>query len=361
MPRPYNFSAGPAVLPEVVLAQAREEFLNWQGCGVSVLEMSHRSAEFAQIITEAEADLRALMHIPHEYRVLFLQGGATLQFAQVPLNLLAGQAADYIVSGEWSGKALREAARFGRVRLAGSGEAHGFSRFPAPEELDFDPKAAYVHVCTNETIHGVELFDDSILPEGVPIVADMSSHILSRPIEVRRYGLIYAGAQKNIGPAGLCLVIVREDLLGRADARTPTLLDYAVQAKNQSMLNTPPTFAIYMAGLVFKWLRAQGGLAAMAQINAEKARRLYAAIDGSGGFYRNPVVPENRSRMNVPFRLATPALEADFLAEAKARGLVQLKGHKSVGGIRASIYNAMPLAGVDALVEFMREFAARRG
>ncbi len=361
MQRPYNFSAGPAVLPEAVLARARDELMDWQGSGVSVMEMSHRGAEFSRILAEAEADLRALLAIPDNYRVLFLQGGATLQFAQVPLNLLRGGSADYLVSGEWSGKAWREATRFGPVRLAGSSEASGFTRFPERGEMDLDPAAAYLHVCTNETIHGVELFDETVLPEGVPIVADMSSHILSRPIDVRRYGLIYAGAQKNIGPAGLCIVIVREDLLGRADARTPTLLDYAVQAKNQSMLNTPPTFAIYMAGLVFKWLLGQGGLAAMAALNAEKARRLYAAIDDSGGFYRNPVAPANRSRMNVPFTLADSSLDADFLAEAQARGLVQLKGHKSVGGMRASIYNAMPLAGVEALLAFMAEFAARRG
>jgi len=361
MQRPFNFSAGPAVFPEAVLARARDELMDWQGSGVSVLEMSHRGAEFSRILAEAEADLRALLAIPDNYRVLFLQGGATLQFAQAPLNLLRGGSADYLVSGEWSGKAWREAGRMGRVRLAGSSEASGFTRFPERGEMDLDPDAAYLHVCTNETIHGVELFDDSVLPEGVPIVADMSSHILSRPIAVARHGLIYAGAQKNIGPAGLCIVIVREDLLGHADPRTPTLLDYAVQAKNQSMLNTPPTFAIYMAGLVFKWLLDQGGLAAMAALNAEKARRLYAAIDDSGGFYRNPVALANRSRMNVPFTLADSSLDSAFLAEAQASGLVQLKGHKSVGGMRASIYNAMPLAGVDALVAFMAEFAARWG
>jgi phosphoserine aminotransferase len=360
MERIHNFSAGPAILPREVLEQASDELMNWHGCGMSVMEMSHRGKEFGSILAATEADLRDLMKIPANYKVLFLQGGATLQFAQIPLNLMAGRSADYVVTGDWSKKAWKEAQRYGSARLAASTEAGGFSRFPAVAEMDLDPSAAYLHVCTNETIRGVELFDESALPTAVPLVADMSSHILSRPMDISRYGLIYAGAQKNIGPAGVCLVIVREDLLGSASAQTPTLLDYAVQAENDSMLNTPPTFAIYMAGLVFKWLIAKGGLAAMARVNETKARLLYDAIDASG-FYHNPVEPAFRSWMNVPFTLADPALDETFIAEAKQRGIVQIKGHKSVGGMRASIYNAMPVEGVQALAEFMAEFEKAHG
>ena len=360
MERIHNFSAGPAVLPREVLEQAGDELMNWHGCGMSVMEMSHRGKEFTGILEAAEADLRDLMAIPANYKVLFLQGGATMQFAQVPLNLMAGRSADYLVTGDWSKKAWKEAQRYGQARLAASTEASGFNRFPQPEEMDLDPAAAYLHVCTNETIRGVESFDEAALPSGVTLVADMSSHILSRPMDVSRYGLIYAGAQKNIGPAGVCLVIVREDLLGQASPHAPTLLDYAIQAENASMLNTPPTFAIYMAGLVFKWLIGKGGLAAMARINAEKARLLYDVID-AGAFYRNPVAAANRSRMNVPFTLADPDLDETFIAEAKARGIVQIKGHKSVGGMRASIYNAMPIEGVQALVEFMADFEKKHG
>ncbi len=360
MERLYNFSPGPAALPREVLEQASEELMNWQGCGMSVMEMSHRGKEFTSILATAEADLRTLLDIPADYRVLFLQGGATLQFAQVPLNLLAGGSADYIVTGDWSRKALKEAQRYGAARQVVSTEADGFTSFPAWQDLDLDPAAAYLHLCSNETIRGVELFDFDAMPSAVPVVADMSSHILSRPMDVSRFGLIYAGAQKNIGPAGVCLVVVRADLLGRAAAVTPTLLDYAVQAENHSMLNTPPTFAIYMAGLVFRWLIAQGGLPAMERINREKARLLYAAIDASD-FYRNPVAPACRSCMNVPFTLADPALDETFIAEAKARGIVQIKGHKSVGGMRASIYNAMPLEGVAALVDFMADFERKHG
>ncbi|MFZ5482693.1 MAG: 3-phosphoserine/phosphohydroxythreonine transaminase [Pseudomonadota bacterium] len=360
MERIHNFSAGPAVLPREVLEQAGDELLNWHGCGMSVMEMSHRGKEFTGILEAAEADLRDLMAIPSDYKVLFLQGGATLQFAQVPLNLMAGRSADYLVTGDWSKKACKEAQRYGSVRQVASTEADGFTRFPAVSEMDLDPNAAYLHVCTNETIRGVELFDAAALPSNVPLVADMSSHILSRPMDVSRYGLIYAGAQKNVGPAGVCLVIVRADLLGRASANTPTLLDYAVQAEHVSMLNTPPTFAIYMAGLVFKWLLGKGGVAAMAKINEAKAKLLYDAIDRTD-FYRNPVAVSNRSRMNVPFTLADPALDEVFIAEAKKRGIVQIKGHKSVGGMRASIYNAMPLEGVQALVDFMAEFEKAHG
>ncbi len=361
MERIHNFSAGPAVLPREVLEQASDELLNWHSCGMSVMEMSHRGKEFTGILEAAEADLRDLMDIPGNYKVLFLQGGATLQFAQVPLNLMNGRSADYLVTGDWSKKAYKEAQRYGVVRKVASTESEGFTRFPAVAEMDLDPDAAYLHICTNETIRGVETFAEAELPTVVPLIADMSSHILSRPMDVSRYGLIYAGAQKNVGPAGVCLVIVREDLLGKASVHTPTLLDYAIQAENISMLNTPPTYAIYMAGLVFKWLLGRGGVAAMEQTNIAKAKLLYDAIDGSGGFYRNPVALTNRSRMNVPFTLAHPALDETFINEAKKRGIVQIKGHKSVGGMRASIYNAMPLEGVQALVDFMTEFEKTHG
>jgi phosphoserine aminotransferase len=360
MERIYNFSAGPAMLPREVLEQASDEMLNWHGCGMSVLEMSHRGKEFGAILEGAEHGLRSLLAIPDDYRVLFLQGGASLQFAQIPLNLLGGGSADYLVTGDWSQKACKEAGRFGRINLAGSTEAEGYTGIPAPAALRRDPQAAYFHLCTNETIRGVELHDADWLPRDVPVVADMSSHILSRPLDIRRYGLIYAGAQKNIGPAGLTLVIVRDDLLGRASAQTPSLLDYAAQAANQSMLNTPPTYAIYIAGLVFRWLARRGGLAAVEHDNIAKAELLYAAIDGSG-FYRNPVAPACRSRMNVPFTLADPALDERFLGEARGRGLLQLKGHKTVGGMRASIYNAMPIDGVKALVDFMADFEKANG
>lgn len=372
MHRVWNFSAGPATLPTEVLLQVQEELLDWHGAGCGVMEMSHRGKEFTGIIQAAEADLRELLDIPDNYKVLFLQGGATQQFAQVPMNLLAGdqgkRSADYIVTGSWSKKAFQEAQRIGQVRLAASVEAQGqvadgFTRLPRADELNLDPQAAYLHVCTNETIHGVEFHDDAALaalvPAGVPLVADMSSHILSRPLDVSRYGLIYAGAQKNIGPSGVTLVIVREDLLGRAAAGIPTVMDYQVMADNGSMLNTPPTFAIYVAGLVFQWLKRQGGLAGMQAVNREKAGLVYAAIDASQGFYQNPVAADCRSCMNIPFTLARPELDAEFLLQAKAAGLLGLKGHKSVGGMRASLYNAMPLDGVRALVHFMNDFAAK--
>ncbi|MCK6392020.1 MAG: 3-phosphoserine/phosphohydroxythreonine transaminase, partial [Azonexus sp.] len=299
--------------------------------------------------------------IPADYKVLFLQGGATQQFAQIPMNLLAGRSADYIVTGSWSKKAFKEAQRFGSVRCAANTEASGFTRLPTAEEIKLDPFAAYLHVCTNETIHGVEIPAERIAETGVPLVADMSSHILSRPVPVEKFGMIYAGAQKNIGPSGVTLVIIHRDLLGMAPLTIPTVMDYAVMAEHGSMLNTPPTYGIYMAGLVFQWLKRQGGLAGMAAVNAEKARILYECIDQSGGFYTNPVDPDCRSCMNVPFVLADKALDTDFLNESKAAGLVSLKGHKSVGGMRASIYNAVPLAGVQALVDFMNDFAARKG
>ncbi len=361
MTRIWNFSAGPAALPEEVLRQAQEELLDWQGAGCSVMEMSHRGKEFMSILAKAEADLRELMGIPEQYKVLFLQGGATQQFAQIPMNLLAGRSADYIVTGSWSKKAVKEAQRIGNVRVAATTEDSGFTRLPAAEEIKLDPFAAYLHVCTNETIHGVEIPAERIADTGVPLVADMSSHILSRPVNVEKFGLIYAGAQKNIGPSGVTLVIVHRDLLGMAPLNIPTVMDYAVMAENGSMLNTPPTFGIYIAGLVFQWLKKQGGLAGIDAINAEKARILYECIDNSGGFYTNPVDPDCRSRMNVPFVLADAALDAPFLAAAKDAGVLGLKGHKSVGGMRASIYNAVSLDAVKALVGFMNDFAKRNG
>lgn len=363
MSRVYNFSAGPAALPEAVLAEAAAEMLDWHGCGMGVMEMSHRGKEFGAILAAAEADLRDLMGIPANYKVLFLQGGATQQFAEIPLNLLDGGSADYLVTGSWSKKAYKEAQRVsagrGVVRLAGTTEEGGFRSLPQPGALELDPGARYLHICTNETIHGVEVQDDcASLVGGAPIVADMSSHILSRAVDVSRYGLIYGGAQKNIGPSGLVLVIVREDLLGRAAKDIPTIMDYAVMAENASMLNTPPTYAIYVAGLVFRWLKGQGGLAGIEAVNAEKARRLYEYIDASG-FYENRVAAHARSRMNIPFLLRDESLNEAFLAGAREAGLVQLKGHKSVGGMRASIYNAMPLDGVVALIDYMRDFARR--
>ena len=367
MRRPWNFSAGPAVLPEAVLRQVQGELSDWHGCGMSVMEMSHRGREFGEIVANAEAELRALAGIPPTYRIFFLRGGATLQFAQVPLNLLRadgnGRSADYIVTGTWSRKAFREAARLRKVRCAATTEtagepSDGFVRLPEPEQVVRNDQAAYLHVCTNETIHGVEIHDDGYFGGPVPVVADMSSHILSRPLDVTRYGLIYAGAQKNIGPAGVTVVILREDLIGEVRDDLPTALDYRVAADNASMFNTPPTFAIYVAGLVFTWLREQGGLPAIAARNAEKAELLYGAIDQSA-LYRNPVEPECRSRMNVPFTLQQEGLDEAFLAEAKERGLLGLKGHKSVGGMRASLYNAMPIEGVRALVDFLGDFERR--
>lgn len=365
MHRVWNFSAGPAALPPEVLEQVQDELLDWHGAGMGVMEMSHRGKEFGSILAAAEADFRDLLGIPANYKVLFLQGGATQQFAQIPLNLLDGRSADYIVTGSWSKKALKEAQRVGPVRAAASTEnkaaaADGFTRLPTAAELSLNGNAAYVHICTNETIHGVEVFDDRYLAHaGIPVVADMSSHILSRPINVSQYALIYAGAQKNIGPSGLTIVIVRDNLLGKAPANIATILDYAVMAENGSMLNTPPTFGIYVAGLVFQWLKRLGGLAEVEKLNIAKAELLYQCIDQSGGFYVNSVEHGCRSRMNVPFILARPELDAAFLDGAKQAGLAGLKGHKSVGGMRASIYNAIPLDGVRALTAYMEDFARR--
>lgn len=353
----YNFSAGPAVLPKAVLQQAQAELLDWHGSGMSVMEMSHRGKEYMGIHAQAEADLRELMGIPSNYKVLFLQGGAHLQFSMIPLNLLRGKAsADYVNTGEWSKKAIGEAKKFINVNVVADNKDKNCTYVPAFDSWKLDKEAAYVHYTPNETIGGVEF---NWIPKtgDVPLVADMSSNILSRQIDVSKFGLIYAGAQKNIGPAGVTLVIVREDLVGHADARLPTMLDYKIHADNESMYNTPPTYGIYMAGLVFQWLKKNGGIAAMEKNNIAKANVLYAAIDGSHGFYNCPVAKADRSRMNIPFTLKDANLDGDFLKQADARGLLQLKGHRSVGGMRASIYNAMPLEGVQALADFMGEFA----
>jgi phosphoserine aminotransferase len=358
--RVYNFSAGPAAMPEPVLQRAQSELLDWHGRGMSVMEMSHRGADFTAIAAKAEDDLRSLLAIPDAYRVLFLQGGALGQNAAVPLNLLPPDGvADYIDTGHWAQKSIAEAGKYGHVNVAASAADANYTYVPPQASWRVSPHARYVHITTNETIGGVEWF---WIPEtgDVPIVADASSHLLSRPFDVGRFGVVYAGAQKNIGPAGLTVVIVRSDLTGRARRECPSVLDYAVQAQAGSMFNTPATFAIYVAGLTFEWLLAQGGLAAIERANIAKASALYAEIDRSG-FYRNPVRQSDRSRMNVPFSLADPRLDAPFLEGAEARGLSQLKGHRAVGGMRASIYNAMPLAGVLALTEWMREFERGHG
>jgi phosphoserine aminotransferase len=359
MARCFNFCAGPAALPEAVLEQARDEMLDWGGRGLSVMEMSHRSPEIVGIARQAEADLRELLGVSDDYAVLFLQGGASLQFSAVPLNLgHARPRADYVNTGQWSKKAIAEAKRFLDVNVAASSESDRFASIPPFESWQLSDDAAYLHYTPNETIGGVEF---SWVPEvGVPLVVDMSSTILSRPLDVSRFGVIYAGAQKNIGPAGLTVVIVRRDLLGAADPRCPAMLDWQLAADNDSMYNTPPTFALYLAGLVFQWLKKQGGLEAMGRVNQRKAARLYAAIDGSD-FYANPVEEVSRSLMNVPFTLADAELDGRFLAESEAAGLLNLKGHRSVGGMRASIYNAVPEQAVDALISFMQEFERTNG
>jgi phosphoserine aminotransferase len=357
MSRIFNFSAGPAMLPAEVLARAGDEMLDWRGTGMGVMEMSHRGKEFMGIAAEAEADLRGLLAIPQNYKVLFLQGGATLQFAQVPMNLLAGKGkADYVVTGEWSKKAVKEAKNYCDVAIAASSEDKNFTY--APKKWNVRKDAAYVHYCSNETIGGVE-FHETPRTE-LPLVADASSHFLSRPLDVSKFGLIYAGAQKNAGPAGLTFVIVRDDLLGSAAKGTPTVMDYKLQADADSMLNTPASYSMYVAGLVFKWLKQQGGLAAIERKNVEKSKLLYDYLDSSQ-FFKSVVAKEDRSRMNVPFTLKDAALDAEFLKGADARGMVQLKGHRSVGGMRASIYNAMPIEGVQALVAYMKEFEAKHG
>lgn len=360
MSRVYNFSAGPAALPAEVMRRAQAEFRDCNGTGMSAMEMSHRSKAFIAIAEQAEADLRELLVIPANYKVLFLQGGATMQFGAIPLNLLRGKnTADYFRTGAWSEKAVKEAQRFCAVNLAVDTQAGNYTDIPDASEWKFSKDAAYVHYTPNETIHGVEFHD---VPEAgdIPLVADMSSNILSRPIEVSKFGVIYAGAQKNIGPAGLCVVIIRDDLLGYMPEGYPSLLDYTAHAKAGSMLNTPPTYAWYFAGLVFQWLKDEGGIAAMEARNIQKSRKLYDFIDASD-FYSNPVAKHCRSRMNVPFTLAKPELDKLFVEEADKAGLKNLEGHRSVGGMRASIYNAMPEAGVDALIAFMQEFEKRHG
>jgi phosphoserine aminotransferase len=355
MPRIFNFSAGPAMLPVEVLDKAAAEMTDWNGSGMSVMEMSHRGKEFISISEKAEVDLREIMKIPDNYKVLFLQGGATSQFAMVPLNLLKGKkTADYINTGQWSKKAIAEAKRYCEVNTVATGESSNFTTIPSRSEWKLNPDAAYVHYTPNETIGGVEFH---FIPEtgNVPLVADMSSNILSRPIDVSKFGLIYAGAQKNVGPAGLTIVIIRDDLVGEAVPYAPLMFSYKTHADNGSMYNTPPTYAWYIAGLVFDWIKRKGGLEAMAAINRRKAEKLYNFIDNSD-LYRNPVDPECRSWMNVPFTLKNPELDSKFLEQAKVSGLVALKGHRSVGGMRASIYNAMPEEGVDALIACMRTF-----
>lgn len=353
MAKIYNFSAGPAVLPPSVLKRAQAEMLDWHGTGMSVMEMSHRGKAFLSILAKTEADLRTLLNVPDHYKVLFLQGGAIAENAMIPLNLLNGKSADYVVTGSWSERSVKEAKMFGEINVVAKSQP--FHYVPDFAHWKLNKDAAYLHICTNETIDGVE-FDSLPNAGNVPIVADMSSHILSRPIDVSQYGVIYAGAQKNIGPAGLCLVIVREDLLNQASPIVPGVFHWKAQSENQSMVNTPPTYAIYIAGLVFEWLLEQGGVEVIEQQNIAKASLLYDYID-STDFYRNDILVRHRSRMNVPFFLKDESLNDDFLAGAEANGLLQLKGHRSVGGMRASIYNAMPFAGVQALVEFMQSFA----
>ena len=360
MTRVFNFSAGPAALPESVLRQAAAEMLDWHGCGMSVMEMSHRGKEFIAIANEAEALLRELLAVPANYKVLFMQGGAIGENAIVPMNLLRGKtSADYIDTGEWSKKSIKEARKYGSVNIAASSADTGYTSIPPRDTWKLDANAAYVHICSNETIGGVEYH---FTPDvgSVPLVADMSSSIMSRPVDIANYGLIYGGAQKNIGPAGLTIVIVREDLLGQALPITPSAFDYKTVADNESMYNTPPTYAIYIAGLVFHWIKAQGGLAAMEVHNRKKAALLYDYLDTTS-FYRVPVARDCRSLMNVPFKLKDETLDAAFLKGAEARGMVQLKGHRAVGGMRASIYNAMPIEGVQALVAYMKEFETQHG
>ncbi|HEU0204725.1 MAG TPA: 3-phosphoserine/phosphohydroxythreonine transaminase [Burkholderiaceae bacterium] len=358
--RIFNFSAGPAVIPEEVLKKAAAEMLDWHGSGMSVMEMSHRGPEFISIAKKAEADLRNLMAIPDDYAVLFLQGGAIAENALVPMNLLNGkQGADYVNTGEWSKKSIKEAKKYCQVNIAASAEDKNFTYVPPQSTWKLTPGAAYVHVCTNETIGGVEYQWTPDTGE-VPLVADMSSHILSRPIDVRKFGVIYGGAQKNAGMAGVTLVIVRKDLFGRALPITPSAFNWKEQFEAESMLNTPPTYAVYIAGLVFEWLLAQGGLAEMEKRNIAKANVLYEYL-GQTSFYVNPVRREDRSRMNVPFKLRDEKLDSVFLKGAEERGMVQLKGHRSVGGMRASIYNAMPIEGVQVLVAYMKEFEKKHG
>lgn len=359
MSRVYNFCSGPAALPEAVLKKAQQELLDWRGAGMSVMEMSHRSDEFVSILHSAKTRLARLLNISDDYEILFVQGGASTLFAQIPANLVSGfSSACYLDTGAWSDKAIKEAKKYTQVQVVGSSKADNYTYVPAFDQLDLDESAAYLHLTPNETIGGLEFAD---LPEtGLPIVADLSSTILSRQIDVSRYGVIYAGAQKNVGPAGVVICIIRKDLLSRSQDSLPSTWNFAHLAANDSMINTPPTFAIYLADLVFEWLEAQGGVEAIERVNQEKARVLYDAIDMSG-LYSNPIARPYRSRMNIPFVLANSALDSLFLQESEAAGLRTLAGHRSVGGMRASIYNAMPLEGVQALIEFMSDFEKRHG
>ena len=362
--RPYNFSAGPAAIPEPVLREAAADMLDWRGSGMGVMEMSHRGREFTEIAATAQADLRELLAVPASHRILFLQGGGLGENAIVPMNLSRGGAVDVVVTGSWSKKSFVEAKRYADPAVAASNEGEALRGIPAPSTWKLRKGAAYVHLCTNETVDGIEfhaLPDLAALGCDAPLVIDFSSHVMTRAIDWSRVGLAFAGAQKNIGPAGLTIVVVREDLIGHALPITPSAFDYRVVADNDSMYNTPPTWAIYIAGLTFKWLKAQGGVAAMDALADEKSRLVYAALDASGGFYANRVAPAARSRVNVPFFLRDESLNDAFLAGAKERGLLQLKGHKSVGGMRASIFNAMPVDGVRALVSHLQDFAARHG
>ena len=361
--RPYNFAPGPAAIPEAVLREAAAEMLDWHGCGVGVMEMSHRGKEFMQIAAEAEADLRELLAVPANFRILFLQGGGLGENAIVPMNLSRGGQVDFVQTGSWSRKSIAEARRYADVAVVATNANSADSAIPEPSAWALRKGASYLHICSNETIDGVEfhtLPDLAALGSDAPLVIDCSSHILSRAIDWSRVGLAFAGAQKNVGPAGLTMVVVREDLLGHALPITPSAFDYKIVADHGSMFNTPPTWAIYVAGLTFKWIKAQGGVATMDARAAEKAAMLYAALDATD-FYVNRVAPASRSRMNVPFWLRDESLNDAFLAGAKERGLLALKGHKSVGGMRASIYNAMPVDGVRALVSYLQEFASRHG
>ena len=362
MSRIFNFSAGPAAIPEEVLRQAQAELLDFRATGMSVMEMSHRGKVFMDVAAEVESDFRSLLAIPANYEILFLQGGGKGEFSLVPLNLLRGKStADYVNTGHWSAGAIKEARKYCEPSVIASSEDKNFTYVPPQNAWKPNKDAAFRHICTNETIHGVEYFWTPEIDDGVPLVADTSSHILSRPLDVSKFGCIYGGAQKNIGPSGLTFVVVREDLLGAPHPMTPSVFDYTQQAANEWMLNTPPTFAVYLAGLTFKWLKRQGGLAGIEKQNIEKAALLYACIGQSGGFYRNEVAIDDRSRMNVPFFLRDESLNANFLAESVKAGLAGLKGHKAIGGMRASLYNAMPLAGVKSLTDFMRDFAAHHG
>ncbi len=358
--RIHNFSAGPGVLPVPVLEQARDEMLNWQGSGMSVMEMSHRGACFESIVQQAEADLRTLLKIPGNYKVLFLQDGAHLQFSMIPMNFIPKDgSADYIITGSWGKTAFKEAGKLGKARLAFTNEKDNCVCVPTPSELDLDPKAAYLHYTSNETIHGVEFTAPPVPPAGVPLICDTSSDMLSGPMDVSPYSLIYAGAQKNLGPAGVLIAIVRDDLLAKVPAGLPMMLDYKLMADNKSLFNTPPCYSIYVVGLVLKWLINGGGLEAIAKHNAAKAAVIYQAIDDSDGYYRGHAQPASRSKMNITFRLATEDLEKKFVKEATAAGLDGLKGHRSVGGLRASMYNAQTLAAAEALAQFMQAFQAK--